>query len=553
MDTVPRISSLSKAVANQIAAGEVIERPMSVVKELLENSIDAAATKIHIDLERTGLNRIRVNDNGQGIHKDDLVLALQPHATSKLKLFSDLAQIASLGFRGEAINSIASVSRFTMTSRIAASDHAWSINNMLEVKPASHNVGTTVEVSDLFFSTPGRRKFLRSEKTEYLRILSLTRAIALGHFQTGLFVRHNEQTVLHLSACPDNPEERVLSICGKTFLNECQRIDIKKGGMRLLGWAGLDNVARSQADRQYLYINGRYIRDKSISHAIRLAYSNRIAPGRFPSFILHLQIDPQQLDINVHPAKTEVRFMQVRDVHDFIYAGLLEALSASQTTLMHEGGPPHLPQEDKREFIQEGKPVNYDNTLFRQTDALEHSEKNEAHLSLGRFLIAFIHQEPYLIDIPAARELITANYLYDRYHADTITRRSITVPVSIPLKREEITFLSERAANVERWGFEFGEIAPDRILVRALPARLYYADVVNLFQSFVALLRAQKPEREIAKRIAVHVNDAGVDTGADDTEQLVREVGLHKTDAGENGAPPWRRLRPGHLASLLKN
>ncbi len=205
----PRIHKLPVSVANQIAAGEVIERPASVVKELIENSIDAAATKIEIDIEEAGKSLIRVRDNGQGIHKDDLALALQAHATSKLSIFSDLSQIVSMGFRGEAIPSIASVSRFKMTSRLKGSKQAWSIDNQSQIKPASHETGTTVEVDDLFFSTPGRRKFLKSEKTEYLHIQSLIRALALSHFSTGLFVKHNDHPLFSLPACKDDIEHRV--------------------------------------------------------------------------------------------------------------------------------------------------------------------------------------------------------------------------------------------------------------------------------------------------------------------------------------------------------
>ncbi|MCG8378703.1 MAG: DNA mismatch repair endonuclease MutL, partial [Proteobacteria bacterium] len=253
----PRIERLPDAVANQIAAGEVIERPASVVKELIENSIDSAATSIHVDIEQSGKGLIRVKDNGQGIHKDDLKLALEAHATSKLSNLSDLSQIASLGFRGEAIPSIASVSRFKMISRLAGQDEAWSIDNKLNVKPAAHEQGTTVEVNDLFFSTPGRRKFLKTDKTEFLHIQALIRAIALSHFSIGFFVKHNSQPLFQLAACQDEPDRRVLNICGRTFVNRSIRIDIAGEGLHLWGWLGLNDVSRSQSDRQYFFVNGR--------------------------------------------------------------------------------------------------------------------------------------------------------------------------------------------------------------------------------------------------------------------------------------------------------
>ncbi len=375
----PRIHQLPESVANQIAAGEVIERPASVVKELIENCLDAAATKIDIDIEQAGIGLIRVRDNGQGIHKDDLILALQPHATSKLSEFSDLSQIASLGFRGEAVPSIASVSRFKMTSRLENEEQGWSIDNSFEIKPAAHDNGTTVEVNDLFFSTPGRRKFLKSEKTEYLHIQSLIRAISLSHFSTGFFVNNNDQSLFRLPACNDDFDQRIKNICGSSFLNKSIKVDSEKDGMHLWGWPGLNDVARSQSDRQYFYVNGRMVRDKHVSHAIRLAYDDRIATGRYPSFVLHLQLDPSLLDVNVHPAKSEVRFSDTRMVHDFIYGSLLDSLKQPVMSVAHDiQRDSQIDAEYEMHGLKEQQTVNedipnYQNQIntFNQVDVLK--------------------------------------------------------------------------------------------------------------------------------------------------------------------------------------
>ncbi|MEM7027605.1 MAG: DNA mismatch repair endonuclease MutL, partial [Pseudomonadota bacterium] len=328
---LPRIHQLDTEVANQIAAGEVIERPASVVKELVENSIDAAATRINIDVERAGVSLIRVSDDGQGIHKDDLSLALSPHATSKLSVLSDLGQIVSLGFRGEALPSIASVSKFLLTSRLHTDDQAWCINNEKKTMPAAHEQGTTVEIHDLFYSVPARRKFLKSERTEFLHIKAILKAIALGHSSIAFSFNHNQEKVFHFVASGNNPEHRINDILGNSFIRDAIAINHERDDMVLQGWLGMPEQTRSHNDRQYFFINGRLIQDKHINHAIKLAYADQIPTGRFACYVLYLQIDPARIDINVHPAKSEVRFTDTRNVHDFIYAALAVAFNGQKT------------------------------------------------------------------------------------------------------------------------------------------------------------------------------------------------------------------------------
>ncbi len=547
----PRIERLPDAVANQIAAGEVIERPASVVKELIENSIDSAATSIHVDIEQSGKGLIRVKDNGQGIHRDDLKLALEAHATSKLSNLSDLSQIASLGFRGEAIPSIASVSRFKMISRLAGQDEAWSIDNKLNVKPAAHEQGTTVEVNDLFFSTPGRRKFLKTDKTEFLHIQALIRAIALSHFSIGFFVKHNSQPLFQLAACQDEPDRRVLNICGRTFVNRSIRIDIAGEGLHLWGWLGLNDVSRSQSDRQYFFVNGRFIRDKHINHAIRLAYEDHIATGRFPSYILHLHIEPSRIDVNVHPAKSEIRFSDTRTVHDFIYSSLLQSLNQPLATLETE--------ETYKSDIQKNYSAvnenisNYNGNQLQQEQEKKNTNTRLEYISLlnDRFIIAVIEKEQYLIDIYKARNLIARENLIKNYQTNTITQRPVLVPLSCELKQKDIDYILKQIVQIKRWGFEVEQITPSQVLIRSIPARLVFADTCKLFKSFITALKKNSSTSDIAETIAKHVNDAGPVTDEENLETLLNEITLFQTKTDISHPLPWKKLDSKILSSIL--
>jgi len=561
----PRIHQLSDAVANQIAAGEVIERPASVVKELIENSIDAAATNIYIDIEQAGIGLIRVRDNGQGIHKDDLQLALQPHATSKLSEFSDLSQIASLGFRGEAIPSIASVSRFKMTSRLSGEEQAWSISNStidntFKIKPAAHETGTTVEVNDLFFSTPGRRKFLKTEKTEYLHIQSLIRAISLSHFSTGFFVKNNEQSLFQLSSCADDFDQRIKNICGSSFLNKSVRVDSVKDGMHLWGWLGLNDVARSQSDRQYFYVNGRMVRDKNVSHAIRLAYDDRIATGRYPSFVLHFQLDPSLLDVNVHPAKSEVRFSDTRNVHDFIYGSLLDSLkqpvmsvaSDIQSNVQYESDIVNKESQIVNEVVAFYKS---DTNNFKQLDSFQTKKPSTKFLSLfsGQFVIAAMNDGQYLIDIAKSRSLITMNYLINNFNAHKIIKRPILVPVSCELTEDKLELINNNTSLINQWGFELEQIAPTQVMVRSIPSRLAYAETILLVKNLLEVISNNKSELEVAAMLAVHVNDSGIELNEESTLQLLVEINAYESKQESSESLPWRKLELKTLNALIES
>ncbi|WFB48421.1 DNA mismatch repair endonuclease MutL [Vibrio coralliilyticus] len=330
------IKILPARLANQIAAGEVVERPASVVKELVENSLDSGATRIDIDIEKGGAKLIRVRDNGKGIAKDELGLALSRHATSKIHSLDDLEAIMSLGFRGEALASISSVARLTLTSRPATQDQAWSAYSegremQVKLQPTAHPIGTSVEVLDLFFNTPARRKFLRTEKTEFTHIDELLKRIALSRFDVTINLRHNGKMIKQYRAAKTQVQEekRIAAVCGNPFVRNMLKIELEHQGLKLHGWITTPEGARQQSDLQYCYVNGRMMRDKLINHAIRQSYETSLRPEQFATYVLFIEIDPHQVDVNVHPAKHEVRFHQARLVHDFIYQALSDALVQS--------------------------------------------------------------------------------------------------------------------------------------------------------------------------------------------------------------------------------
>ncbi|MGF1757474.1 DNA mismatch repair endonuclease MutL [Photobacterium sagamiensis] len=330
------IQILPARLANQIAAGEVVERPASVVKELVENSLDAGATRIDIDIDKGGSRTIRIRDNGKGIVKEELGLALSRHATSKISSLDDLEAIVSLGFRGEALASVSSVSRLTLTSRTEGQEEAWSAyaegrDMDVQLKPAAHPVGTTVEVLDLFFNTPARRKFLRTEKTEFSHIDELLKRIALSRFDVSITLRHNSKIIRQYrsSQTQIQKERRLASACGQGFLQHALAVELEHGDLKLSGWICSPQGARAQNDIQYCYVNGRMMKDKLINHAIRQAYESSLAAAQYAAYVLFIEVDPHQVDVNVHPAKHEVRFHQARLVHDFIYQGIQSALQQS--------------------------------------------------------------------------------------------------------------------------------------------------------------------------------------------------------------------------------
>ncbi|VAW71677.1 DNA mismatch repair protein MutL, partial [hydrothermal vent metagenome] len=334
-----RIHQLEPQLVNQIAAGEVVERPASVLKELLENSLDAGAGKIEIDIEEGGKRLIRVRDNGHGIDKDDLALALSRHATSKIASLDDLENVASLGFRGEALPSIASVSRLNLQSRTATADNGWQVQGDgreqgADPQPAAHPQGTTIEVHDLFFNVPARRKFLRTDNTEHKHLEGVFQRIALSRPDIELILRRQRKALYHLRAGHTEADRlaRVQAVLGDAFAEQAIGLDHEAAGLRLHGWIAQPTFSRSQADLQFFFVNGRAVRDKLVGHAVRQAYQDVLYHGRHPAFVLYLELDPAAVDVNAHPAKHEVRFRDSRLVHDFLYRTLHQVLADVRPT-----------------------------------------------------------------------------------------------------------------------------------------------------------------------------------------------------------------------------
>lgn len=378
------IKILPARLANQIAAGEVVERPASVVKELVENSLDSGATRVDVEIEKGGAKLIRVRDNGKGIVKDELALALSRHATSKIHTLDDLEAIISLGFRGEALASISSVSRLTITSRPATQEQAWSAYSegrdmQVKLQPTAHPMGTTVEVLDLFFNTPARRKFLRTEKTEFTHIDELLKRITLSRFDVSINLKHNGKLIKQYRAAKNDAqaEKRIAAVCGNAFVRNLLKIELEHQGLKLHGWITTPEGARQQSDLQYCYVNGRMMRDKLINHAIRQSYETSLRPDQFATYVLFIELDPHQVDVNVHPAKHEVRFHQARLVHDFIYQALSDALAQSahidkpqhSTSAFHE---PQSPTVEEPNSTQSPEPA-VNSTSQQEYRAIESS------------------------------------------------------------------------------------------------------------------------------------------------------------------------------------
>ncbi|OUS27749.1 DNA mismatch repair protein MutL [Thalassotalea sp. 42_200_T64] len=386
------IAVLPARLANQIAAGEVVERPASVVKELVENSIDAGATKINIDIEKGGAKRIKISDNGKGIVKDELTLALSRHATSKIKNLDDLESIHSLGFRGEALASISSVARLTLTSKPAEQESAWQAvafgrDMQVEVKPAAHPDGTTIDVEDLFFNTPARRKFLRTEKTEFTHIDEVVRRIALSKLQITIVLTHNGKVVRqYRSANTDKQiEKRIASVCGQSFIDNAIALEFQHDNLHLWGWIAKPQFFRSQNDLCYSYVNDRMMRDKLINHAIRQAYGERLNHEGYPAFVLFLNLDFSEVDVNVHPAKHEVRFHQARFVHDFICSAIEQTLSAEQANLAEQFQDAGEYRAESRDYVQPLTAINEQTQAFNQGERQQgHQPKQSSRYSTAR-------------------------------------------------------------------------------------------------------------------------------------------------------------------------
>ncbi|MEX2523918.1 MAG: DNA mismatch repair endonuclease MutL, partial [Gammaproteobacteria bacterium] len=539
-------------------AGEVIERPASVVKELVENSLDAGADRIEIDIEEGGSRLIRVRDNGCGIHPEDMSLALASHATSKVRTASDLEAIRSLGFRGEALSSIASVSRFRLTSRMAGAERAWSLalspgGETAEPVPAAHGTGTTVEVSDLFQAVPARRKFLRTERTEFLHILEMVKRLALCRFDLDIRLRHNRRRILHCRPAELDGERRIQDILGAAFAREAAFLDAQGGGMRLWGRLGGHGQTRNQSDRQYFYLNGRMIRDKRLNHAVRKALETSIPEGRYPSYVLHLEIDPAVIDVNVHPTKQEVRFRHARDVHDFIHAAVNE-------TVQNRGGRgpqtalPGLDRGDASPSPAQGYPLREMAALYRNDRSASPASAAAAHIILGRFIVLPLAERLMILDTVEAKRVIIRDRLRRGLEGEGVTPRPLLVPVIMECTEDDTATLERRQALLADLGLELEAAGPVSLRIRSIPAVLNQADIQALCREMLAALGQDVDSDGLIDIMARHGSATAAAPESDDAvQQLLRslnEAGIDPASGSQTGL--FRCLDENDLAQLLR-
>ena len=547
------IKILSPQLANQIAAGEVVERPASVLKELVENSLDAGATRIDIDVEQGGVKLIKIRDDGHGIPEHQLALALSRHATSKIDNLEDLEAVATLGFRGEALASIASVSRLTLTSNSGDSSGWKAVSEgrdmAVELQPAAHPQGTSVEVRDLFFNTPARRKFLRTEATEYNRIDDSIKKLALSRMEVSFSLRHNQRAQLNLRPAISQAEQekRVADICGPAFMKEALYVDNDRTGIRLWGWMGLPTFSRSQTDLQHFFVNGRAIRDKVVSHAVRQAYQDVLYHGRHPAFVLFLEIEPADVDVNVHPTKHEVRFRDSRSIHGFVYSTLNRALSQDRPQDHLQSAGAALQSNQDAEQLAAQSSIQFPSG---QGPAEQHSHSNKsagdifgaqpsysgdrygvntpmaAYQGLyatqmpseqgdippmgfaiaqlrGIYILAENAQGLIIVDMHAAHERIIYERMKTAFDDQGLVSQPLLVPESLAVSQREADMAEQSGEVFAQLGFVVERAANESIIVRQIPAILRGSEVEALLRDVISDLI----EHGTSERIRHHINE----------------------------------------------
>lgn len=484
------IRILPPQLADQIAAGEVIERPASVLKELLENALDAGASRVEVELKLGGMEAIRVTDNGHGITGAELPLAISRHATSKISQLDDLLHLHSLGFRGEALASICSVSQWEISSRRQGEEAASAMHydQPQQVYAANHAQGTSVWIRKLFYNTPARRKFLRAERTEFRHCDDVFRRMALARFDVGFYFKHNGRQLQKLPVAGDEAgrARRVAQLCGRNFLQNSLYLDTARGDMRLWGWISQPGYSRQQTDLQYFFINGRIIRDRVINHAMRQAYNAYLRPGRHAAYVLHLEIDPASVDVNVHPTKHEVRFREARMIHDFLSRCLRESLqqTAPLADAVDSGGVGEAPLFYTTQGSLPGSRLQH---AVQARGEAETFFGQVLTILMGRYLLTQSEDRVYLIDAARARALIDLRYWQAAWEANRVTQRPLLIPARISLETSARRRYEQSRDLFVRLGFDLDQAGPGEIVLRAIPTWLSGYDCPALV---LALLEA---------------------------------------------------------------
>lgn len=619
--TGSKIRQLENRLANQIAAGEVVERPASVVKELLENAIDAQASVITVDVEEGGVKRIRITDNGAGIAEEDLTLALARHATSKIASIDDLEAVATLGFRGEALASIASVSKLAIVSNtmdLPANGRAAYCEGrdmQVSVSPQAHPLGTTLDIRDLFYNTPARRKFLRTERTEYVRIEEVVKRTALAHPNIAFVLSHNGKVIQRLPAgtSESDLQRRVIGVCGETFAHQSVVVDRVAHGLSLRGWVGLPTFSRAQADLQYFFVNGRVVKDKVITHAVRQAYRDVLYGGRHPAYVLFLELDANRVDVNVHPTKHEVRFRDSRSVHGFVFSTLGRTLAevrpgdhpneaniADLTESVFEQVPMGLevptnrssdvvyPRQEISGFesastsslgdswVQDSGSVIPQSLMLRASGSSGSPAQNSpttsassedvpplgfavAHLH-GAYIVAQNANGMVLVDAHAAHERITYERLKAAREANGLTRQPLLVPISLHLSSHEMASFEEFTSAFDGLGLVIEIAGENSVLIREIPVILARDNAEQLVRDVLADLSEVGHSDRLSARIdeilatmachgAIRANRA---LSIGEMNALLRDMEATENSGQCNhGRPTWVQLSHDELDKLF--
>jgi len=584
---MPAIRLLPDLLISQIAAGEVVDRPASALKELLENSLDAGATEISTQLAEGGIRQIRVADNGSGIARDDLAFALARHATSKITSLEDLECVASLGFRGEALASIAAVSHLSLASRAAGSAHAWKVEAGGDARsapePAAVATGSIVEVSDLYFNTPARRKFLRSPQTEFAHSEETFKRLALSRPDVRFVLTHNGRAQWHLQAA--SAQERIHAVLGEEFATVSLPVNVESAGLRLHGLAAQPAYSRSSRDAQYVFVNGRFVRDKVLAHAVREAYHDVLHHDRHSAYVLFLELDPARVDANVHPTKIEVRFRDSRGMHQFVFHALEKALSATRAGLgaSRESAPaPAAFRVDGGFSRQPGidlltnEPASFYATLFGAAATAAVAMPDRPHVPLpqdedhplgfalaqlsGIYVLAQNRHGLVVVDMHAAHERIVYEKLKNALDDDGIPTQQLLIPATMTASALEVATAAENPATLSRLGFELAVIAPNALAVRSVPMTLVQADSAQLARDVLNEISEFGGSRVLAERqnemlstmachAAVRANRA---LTIPEMNALLREMeATERSGQCNHGRPTWFQVTIGELDRMF--
>ena len=617
-----KIHQLTPRLANQIAAGEVVERPASVIKELLENCLDAQATKVEVDVEQGGVKLMRVRDNGTGIGEQDLALALSRHATSKIASLEDLESVQSLGFRGEALASVSSVSRLTLTSNTQGQESAWQVITQgrdmeAQLQPAAHPIGTSVEVRDLFFNTPARRKFLRTEKTEFGHLEEVIKRLALSRFDVAFSLKHNQKVIHNLRPADTQTaqEKRVASVCGPAFMQQALHIEMEAPGLRLWGWVGLPTFSRSQMDLQYFFVNGRVVKDKLVGHAVRQAYRDVLYHGRHPAFVLYLELDPSNVDVNVHPTKNEVRFRDGRLVHDSIFRSLHKTLAQVRPETPTGGGIEQLGVMQDQFQVQPqgleagvfsgqtqvdlgqvaGNPTSSSTQqmpwlggslgqsspfqMQEQAKVYGHLHGDSAPLMgstleagqvppLG-YAVAQLHgiyiisenaKGLVLVDMHAAHERIVYEKMKTSWAEQGIKAQPLLVPIAMAVSSREADQVEVEKELFNELGFVIDRSGTESLVVRQVPSLLQHANVEQLVRDVLADVvtygssdRIRAAHNELLGTMACHgAVRANRRLNHVEMNALLRDMEItERSGQCNHGRPTWTQLSLSELDKLF--